>query len=204
MSRDSDGLDGVRVSPDRRTEIRDKARHIFMRHGYRKTTLEDIGKACGIGKAALYRYFASKEDLFATVVRAESATMLSQIRAAVRKADSPRAMLAAMLRARFKFIGDMFGELAGTAVGAELEELLPMAAGVRQEFFRQEAQIIVEILEEGHRQGLFRKLDKTSLPHIIIAGLRGIELHFAENQDAPTLEEGMDAMLELIFDGICQ
>ncbi len=43
--------------------IRDRARDLFARHGYRNTTVEDIGRACGIGTSALYHYFSGKEEI---------------------------------------------------------------------------------------------------------------------------------------------
>ncbi len=36
----------------------------FLRLGYKKTTMDDIGKDLGVSKGALYQYFTSKEELF--------------------------------------------------------------------------------------------------------------------------------------------
>lgn len=36
----------------------------FLRLGYKKTTMDDIGKDLGVSKGALYQYFTSKDDLF--------------------------------------------------------------------------------------------------------------------------------------------
>ncbi|MBL4693048.1 MAG: TetR/AcrR family transcriptional regulator [Magnetovibrio sp.] len=37
--------------------------------GYHGTTMNDVGKACGLLKGSLYHYFASKEDLAQAVLR---------------------------------------------------------------------------------------------------------------------------------------
>jgi AcrR family transcriptional regulator len=191
-------------SLDRRTEIRNKARDIFVRYGYRKTTIEDIGKACGLGKAALYHYYSSKEEIFAAMVHAESERILAQVRAAVGAAGDPRAKLAAMIRTRFKIIGDVLGEFIGNEHGSEITDVLPLAANAWHRHCEEEIDILRKILEEGHRRGVFRKVKLPSVPILMIAAIRGIDLHFAEAQDAPSLEEGLESMLDLFFDGICR
>jgi AcrR family transcriptional regulator len=188
----------------RRTAIRDKARDIFMRYGYRKTTIEDIGRACGLGKAALYYYFSSKEEIFAEVACAESQQIIARVRVAVDAADDPKAKLAAMVRTRFKVIYDIIGEMIGKEAASELTDLRPLAAKVRQEFFEEEADILKQILEYGYRRGVFKKVSSPSVPLLMISAIRGIELHLTEVRNAPSLDEGLESMLDLFFEGICR
>jgi AcrR family transcriptional regulator len=49
---------------------------VFVRHGFRKTSMADIARAAGISRAALYLSFSSKEELFrAGSARAHARTM---------------------------------------------------------------------------------------------------------------------------------
>lgn len=57
-------------SKERRIQIIEKATGLFSRRGYEKTTIADVARACGITEPALYRYFPSKEKLFADVLKA--------------------------------------------------------------------------------------------------------------------------------------
>ncbi|MBW2704252.1 MAG: TetR/AcrR family transcriptional regulator [Deltaproteobacteria bacterium] len=190
--------------PGRRAEISAKAHKIFMRHGYHKTTIEDIGKACGLGKAALYYYFPSKEAIFVEVVRTESAEILRQITKAIEAVEDPRKKLSEMIKTRFKLVSDIMEDIIGRDLGEELLELLPMAAMARQEFFSEEANLIRQILTEGQRQGVFKEIPSPELPLLIISAIRGIELHFAEIQQAPSQDDAIDLMTKLFFEGICQ
>jgi AcrR family transcriptional regulator len=54
--------------PDRRQQILDTAAEVFAREGYRNTDLQDVADALGIGKASVYRRFASKQQLFLAAV----------------------------------------------------------------------------------------------------------------------------------------
>lgn len=185
---------------DRRTEIRDKARDIFVRHGYRKTTIEDIGHACGLGKAALYHYFTSKEAIFAEVVRAESESLLERMRGAVAEVDDPKDKIIVMAMTRFKILGEF---LIGTGMEDDFSDLLPLAASARQVYFQKEAKMLESILAEGQRRGIFKPMKLHSLPIVMISAFRGLETHLAEVQDAPLLNEGMNELLRLFFEGIC-
>jgi AcrR family transcriptional regulator len=48
----------------RQRQILEAAEAVFARRGYRGTTMGDIAGAVGFTQPALYRYFASKEELF--------------------------------------------------------------------------------------------------------------------------------------------
>ncbi|MFT4306393.1 MAG: TetR/AcrR family transcriptional regulator [Microbacterium sp.] len=46
-------------------EIRDIARELFLRQGYRQTSLQQIADAAGISRTTLFHYFPAKRDLMA-------------------------------------------------------------------------------------------------------------------------------------------
>ncbi len=52
------------MSKDRKSQIIKTAVKRFARHGLNKTTLEEIAGDLRIGKATIYNYFSSKEELF--------------------------------------------------------------------------------------------------------------------------------------------
>jgi AcrR family transcriptional regulator len=51
-----------------RARILEAAYRVFGRRGYEGATVEEITAECGIAKGALYGHFASKEDLFRTIL----------------------------------------------------------------------------------------------------------------------------------------
>lgn len=64
--------------PTRRADILLAARDVFNARGFAGTRMEDIAKAAGLSKAALYLQFASKEALFEALVGELIETMLPQ------------------------------------------------------------------------------------------------------------------------------
>jgi TetR/AcrR family transcriptional regulator of autoinduction and epiphytic fitness len=54
------------------------ALEVFGRHGFRKTSMEDVARAAGISRQGLYLHFSSKEQLFRAAVRQELDTALDE------------------------------------------------------------------------------------------------------------------------------
>lgn len=54
--------------PTRRADILSAAREVFSQRGYAGTRMDDVARAVGVSKAALYLQFASKEALFQALV----------------------------------------------------------------------------------------------------------------------------------------
>jgi AcrR family transcriptional regulator len=59
-----------------RAEVRERlieaASRLFARHGVHTTTLDDVAKAAGFSKGAVYSNFDSKADLVVTLLRRET------------------------------------------------------------------------------------------------------------------------------------
>jgi AcrR family transcriptional regulator len=82
---------------NRRELILVAAADLFARHGYARVGMSDLADAVGIGPSALYRHFAGKQDVLATVL----AGGLDAARALVGGLDpADRSAAAAMLAAR--------------------------------------------------------------------------------------------------------
>jgi AcrR family transcriptional regulator len=59
------------AEPGRRDAVLESALLTFARHGYRKTSMEEVARAARISRPGLYFLFSSKQDLFrAAVTRA--------------------------------------------------------------------------------------------------------------------------------------
>jgi|ERR1700704_577589 AcrR family transcriptional regulator len=51
-----------------RTRILEAAMHVFRRHGFRRSSIEQAAEAAGLTRQALYHHFKSKEALFRAVI----------------------------------------------------------------------------------------------------------------------------------------
>jgi AcrR family transcriptional regulator len=74
---------------ERRQQIIDAAASLFAQKGFRGTTTREIAEAVEVSEAALFRYFANKEDLYSAIIDAKSKTeeMLAVTSAAAERGD---------------------------------------------------------------------------------------------------------------------
>jgi AcrR family transcriptional regulator len=91
-----------RVSTDhqhaRHEQILSAAASCFARHGFAEASMPEIASVAGLSVGALYRYFASKEDLFLAVIADRVAVYNDAVFAALDKPGAPLARLTASLR----------------------------------------------------------------------------------------------------------
>jgi TetR/AcrR family transcriptional regulator, repressor for uid operon len=63
----------------RREHILDAAEQCFARHGFHRTTMQDICRAAGVSAGALYVYFVSKEELIAGICERDRAKFAGEL-----------------------------------------------------------------------------------------------------------------------------
>src|ERR1700759_4713665 len=59
---------GADNTQDRRSALLEAASGVFMRYGFKKTSMDDLARAAGISRQGLYLHFPTKEALFREVV----------------------------------------------------------------------------------------------------------------------------------------
>ncbi len=75
--------------PRTRDRVLREAARLFARHGFHGTTIEELGAACGISGPALYKHFASKDEVLARLLVGISEQLLEGGRAVVAGALGP-------------------------------------------------------------------------------------------------------------------
>jgi AcrR family transcriptional regulator len=72
----------AQMSDSTRKELIRRAREAFAEHGYAHAPIEDVVKACGLTRGALYHHFGSKQGLFLAVVQQIDDELLERVTAA--------------------------------------------------------------------------------------------------------------------------
>ena len=89
-----------RLSPEqalRRSAVIDAARALARAGGYAAVTMQAVAERSGVGRATLYRYFASKDHLLAEVVLAWGAELTGALRSRRLGAETPAERVAEVL-----------------------------------------------------------------------------------------------------------
>ncbi|MDO4535248.1 MAG: TetR/AcrR family transcriptional regulator [Clostridium perfringens] len=59
----------MRALTEKKKDIMDATLHLFSVNGYTETSMQDIASYCNISKATIYKFFKSKEELLAYIVK---------------------------------------------------------------------------------------------------------------------------------------
>jgi len=68
------------MANDRKNQIIRAAAKRFARHGLNKTTLDEVARDIRIGKATIYHYFNSKDDLYFATLKWECENFIDQVK----------------------------------------------------------------------------------------------------------------------------
>ena len=105
--------------PERQAAILAAAFDVFQRFGFRRTSMQDIARAAGLSRAALYLHFANKEDILRNMVQAYFDTTLVAVQAALEPGQKPKKVLGALFQAK---VGPQMQALMASPHAAELWE----------------------------------------------------------------------------------
>ncbi|MEZ5945535.1 MAG: TetR/AcrR family transcriptional regulator [Hyphomonas sp.] len=189
-------------TPDTRQQILEAAMQRIKHYGYGKTTMSEIAKDCGMSAGNIYRFFASKLDIAEAMARKFNAEMYQSYAAIAReKTPAPE-----RLRKYFDFsMRHTFDTIEQEAKILEVAEVL---SEERPLFFNeqmaQERVYLVQVLEDGMRDGVFRRLDR---PEETAEFMQAALMKFRFPQlfshlTLPKLKRELDGVLDLLLAGL--
>ena len=191
----------VVVKEEIRTHIVGISRRIFTRHGFRKTTMEEIAIASQKGKSSIYYYFKSKEEIFRAVVEFEARMLKERLKRIISKSDSPPERLKAYILFRLHHVRTLENFYA--ALNEESLSHLGFILEIRRNFEVEEQQLVSEILEDGMEQGAFQ-LTSSKIGAIAISTMmKGLELPLLLSEAHKSdREELLEDLIRVLLYGI--
>src|SRR5215468_9499974 len=155
--RRSDAKPASRMSKaERKRQLLQHAKQLFVTLGYTATTTEKIAQAAGVSEPVLYRHFESKKALFLEVLREVREATLTRWRSETAKLTDPLAKLHA--------IADMYlGTTREHAVEfrimhrtlVECDE--PEIVAFLKTFYLDSEALLAQVIAEGQQTGVFRR-----------------------------------------------
>jgi AcrR family transcriptional regulator len=183
-----------------RSLILDKAKEVFSKYGYRKTTLDDIAGACGKGKSALYYYFKNKEVIFEELIKREVDHLKNEFQSAMNSVKDPKEKLRIYIVLRML----MFRNLVNffPTFRQEFVEYYSLIERIRSSYDEEEFVIIKGILQHGIDGGNFKIRNINLTTQAIIKAMKGFEFPWALDQEDATMKKDINSVLDVLFYGI--
>ncbi len=180
-----------------RQNILRSAEDIFTRHDYHEVLMEDVARACGVGKGTVYRYFPSKRALYLGVMFEGVERLQQALRAAldnpvtpVRKIESAvRCVLGHFWDRRFFFT--LINRNEHKAWDPDNREWLRRRAEL--------SRTIQRAVEEAMQAGYVRRVDARVATEMLLGMLRGANRYRGTHD---TLEDMVNAVVGVFLRGV--
>ena len=101
---------GVRLPRrERRAQLLDAARQVFVTQGYHAAAMDDIAEQAGVSKPVLYQHFPGKQELYLALLDEGVDALVSSVQEALASTDDNRERVEAAIHAYFDFVDDADG-----------------------------------------------------------------------------------------------
>lgn len=162
--------------------------------------MEEISRALKKGKSSIYYYFASKEEIFEAVVLYEANQLRKQLTTAIKEVEPPQEKLRNYIYVRMK----AFAKLSNyyNAVFDKNLDHYEFIEKIRSRYDREELAILRLLVYVGNSRGIFRVEDSEYTAMAIQTMLKGMEVPLFWRKRDIDINDRLDAILNLIFNGI--
>lgn len=181
--------------------ILEQARHLFSLHGYHGASIRDIAQASGLANASIYYHFGNKKNLYFEVLKRYIAEVAQQLQEAGAAEGSCRERLTRM--------ADAYAEIIVESQSAIQNLLHDLAQFDREEIRhllpdvgRQVPAVIAAILEEGITTGEIRPVNTQRMGILLLGMVSSLVARRPYLTAAATLEEDVDLVVDVLFEGI--
>lgn len=153
-------------------EILEAALAVFAEKGFAATRMDDIAARAGVTKGTIYLYFASKEEVFKSLVRQTIGGTLTQIVDKVAAYKGPaRVLLITVLRAIGTLLRTSDRVVLPKIVLAESGNFPELVRFYRFEIIEKGLGLLTAILARGIAQGEFREVPPEHAARLCVAPL---------------------------------
>lgn len=160
------------MESEKRNQVLTLAKKRFERFGFNKTTVDEIARDAGISKRTLYQEFQNKEKILEELFMYEALSVRKAILNQINKISDPAEKLQTYIRLAIKylnhnpFIVSVLHDESGFFAPFLKDKPCIIEEGIQE--------IIFNILKEGVKKGVFRKMDGKLVARCIFLLFKGL------------------------------
>ena len=181
----------------RRQEIFDASVHLFVEKGFAETSMREIAAAAGIGKATLYDYFKTKDDILLSFFEREVAALADRA-AVIACQELPTAeKLRRIMRMQLDYWLPRKAfylrlTIEAQRLAVQSQQRIQAARHGYQDMLR-------DLIEDGIREGVFRPVDSLFATRLLLMMVTPVVF---TSRPSGSPQQMMDEALEIFFGGI--
>jgi TetR/AcrR family transcriptional regulator len=190
------------------SEILEAARNRFAHYGFSKVTMDEIAADIGMGKASIYYYFPTKEDLFKSVIKKEQSLFVKEIENLLNQKISAGKKLKEYINRRIEYFHELTN--LSTLNVQTIVDIKLIFKELFQDFEEEELNLLQKIFDEGKKSGEFTHNIKNDAIKVFLHTLQGLRLRIIkfikdsrmEKENYNELKEEMLIFVEIFLKGI--
>jgi AcrR family transcriptional regulator len=181
----------------RRHEIFHQVVNVFLKKGFQETSMREIAEAAGLGKSTLYDYFKTKDDILVYFFE-DQLNDLTEVAQKIAQKNIPASKrLNQIMKAHMEFLQankSLFMKLTIEAQRLNLESQKQIQ-NERHAF----QDLIRGLIEEGIREGTFRKVDPLVAARMLINTMAPVVF---TSRPTGTPQEMMEETMDIFLKGL--
>ncbi len=131
----------------RRAAILEAAMRVFLRYGFKKTSMDDLARAAGLSRQGLYLHYRTKEELFKAAVVAQTEALRATRKVALARDD--QSVEERILGAFEATHGSLVGKLGSEYMGELMETAVALVGEGVHELDRELVAEVVRLLKSS-------------------------------------------------------
>jgi AcrR family transcriptional regulator len=182
----------------RRHEIFHSVVNIFLKKGFHETSMREIAETAGLGKSTLYDYFKTKDDILIYYFEDQLSDLAEAAQKIALQNKSANKRLREVLKMHLESLQankNLFMKLSLEAQRLKLESQSRI-----QDKRHAYQDLVRALIDEGIREGAFRKVDPLLAARILITAM--VPVVFTSRPTGASSEALMKDATDIFFKGI--
>jgi len=184
-------------------QILQAALQLYLQHGLKKVTLNDIADRIGKTRSVLYYYYKDKKEIFEAVMEMLLRETTNEIGQEIAQAATLKNKLRAFCFAKIKTSEarkSVFTALEADMDSEEMSQHTQTMLDIHKRMMQAESDLLNAIISESVKNGEIRRLkpqEHKMLISLLLCGIRGIKRETGRNSDFNKPSATIDLLVEM-------
>lgn len=191
------------VAAFRRSTLLEAARRVFGGKGFEQATMEAIADEAKVAKGTIYLYYPSKQAIYDAAFAAGTAALTGLTDAGVQAAPTPKAAIAAFIRARVLYFQEQpdYFRMYVTEISRIVTDRAPRK-GVCRAALDGHTRALQTVIEQAVARGQVRPVDPAATALAVFDITRGLVARRVLTGAEPDASRDIDFLTDLIWAGL--
>jgi AcrR family transcriptional regulator len=184
-------------------QILQAALQLYLKHGLKKVTMDDVSRVIGKSRSSLYYYYKNREEIFEAVMDMLIRDVIAEIEREVNKADTIEGKIRSFCLVKIKTSEERRTVFVAMEAGMDAEEKSRHQQSMNdahQRIMKAETSLLHKNLSAATRNKEIRNIKPKELDNLIfvlLSSIRGIRRELAAGNQRNRMENAVETLTEM-------